>query len=283
MTEKIYYLLHGLQDRYSALYQDNIARLGPHDVVVASIGSSGQSFLGNILLELGLNYADPYTEALSEDGTSAGVPAYADYRDRLPAHEPAELTWPRFVKTHLTPEFFDHRPLLGSWILVRDPRDALYSWYRFRTEFVRDPLDQLATSFDDWLCRPGPRGLDRIDDWADFYDRWSRWSPRRCAISTFEDLKQNLVPTLTEGLRTFGIAADDARLESAIRRSSFDAMRGHERRYGGAGAGILRRGRPHEWKDWMTPSTMKHFTRDTIAPVAARFGYHLGPQQPNLR
>ncbi|MEV5301030.1 sulfotransferase domain-containing protein [Amycolatopsis methanolica] len=158
MTDKVFYLLHGLQDRYSALYQDNIARLGPRDVLVASIGSSGQSYLGGILVELGLNYADAYTEALREDGASEPVAAYDDYRERLATPDAPRRPWPRFVKTHLTPRFFTGRPLLGVWILVRDPRDALYSWYRFRTEFVRDQLDRLATSFEDWLCRPVSTG-----------------------------------------------------------------------------------------------------------------------------
>ncbi|GAB2997382.1 sulfotransferase domain-containing protein [Amycolatopsis acidiphila] len=277
MTEKTYYLLHGLQDRYNALYQDNIERLGRQDVVVASIGSSGQSFLGNILLELGLNYADPYTEALAGAGTSAPVAAYADYRDRLPAHTPPARRWPRFVKSHLPPRFYRARPLLGAWILVRDPRDALYSWYRFRTEFVRDPLDRLADGFEDWLRRPGPTGVDRIDDWVDFYGTWLDDPAVPHAVTSFERLKKEPVGALREGLHAFGLTAGEEQIEQAVRDSSFDAMRRHERDRGGTGAGILRRGTPGEWREWMTPATLAHFHRDNIASLAARFGYDLHP------
>ncbi|MFD4192636.1 sulfotransferase domain-containing protein [Amycolatopsis thermoflava] len=278
MTDKVFYLLHGLQDRYSALYQDNIARLGPRDVLVASIGSSGQSYLGGILAELGLNYADAYTEALREDGASEPVSAYDDYRERLATPGAPRRLWPRFVKTHLTPRFFTGRPLLGVWILVRDPRDALYSWYRFRTEFVRDPLDRLATSFEDWLCRPGPTGLDRLDDWADFHRRWLCGAGHlpRSAITAFEDLKRDPLPTLRAGLRAFGLSIPDSDIAAAVLRSDFQTVRRRERDQGGDGPGILRRGQPEEWRTWMSPSTADLFGRAHVAALARRFGYHLG-------
>jgi hypothetical protein len=158
---------------------------------------------------------------------------------------------------------------------VRDPRDALYSWYRFRTEFVRDPLDRLAAGFDDWLCRPGPTGADRIDDWVDFYGSWLGDETVPHAVTTFERLKKEPVGALREGLRVFGLTAGEEQLERAARDSSFDAMRRHEQERGGSGAGILRRGRPGEWREWMTPKTLELFRRDAMVALARRFGYDL--------
>ncbi|MFI0215871.1 sulfotransferase domain-containing protein [Streptomyces lydicus] len=290
MTEKIHYLLHGIQDRYSALYQDNIAELGTRDIVIASIGGSGQSLLGNILLELGLNYADPYIDALSADGTSRPVPAYADYRSRLAATDryggadTAEGTarWPRYVKTHLTPDFLVHRPLLGAWILVRDPRDALYSWHKFRTDFAKDPLDLKARTFAEWLEQPGPTGVSRLDDWASFYDAWAaaRESFPRTTVTTFEDLKSDPVPALEKSLSDLGIDIDVTDLAPAVERSSFDSMRAHEEKHPDNDARdpmtktrIMRSGTPNEWQSWMTPGLHRKFSTGHIAAAARRFGY----------
>ncbi|WP_030680674.1 sulfotransferase domain-containing protein [Streptomyces rimosus] len=290
MSEKIYYLLHGIQDRYNALYQDNIEVLGDQDIAVASIGGSGQSLLGNILLELELNYADPYIDALNADGTSRPVPAYAEYRSRLAATDRSTWDenaqerprWPRFVKTHLTPEFLEPRPLLGAWILIRDPRDSLYSWHKFRTNFAKDPLDLMAHTFEQWLEQPGPAGVTRLEDWSSFYDSWDkvRANFQRSTVTTFEDLKTNPVPTLRKNLEDLEVDVKQADLLKAIERSSFESMRAHEEKSSATGSSgnatrtrIMRSGTPNEWHNWMTPSLHQKFSTGQIAEVAHRFGY----------
>lgn len=300
MSEKVHYLLHGVQDRYSALYQDNIAEMGDQDIAIASIGGSGQSLLGNILLELGLNYADPYIDSLSADGTSAPVPAYADYRSRLSAtdrygrHEgdTDKPRWPRFVKTHLTPDFLAHRPLLGAWILTRDPRDSLYSWHKFRTNFAKDPLDLRARTFEEWLEQPGPTGVSRLEDWATFYDTWdkARNTFRRTAVTTFEDLKYDPVPALRKSLGDLGIEVEKADLVRAVERSSFENMRAHEEKHpDNSGRDpmtrtrIMRSGTPNEWQGWMTPGLYRKFSTGKIADVAHRFGYRTAAPYANPR
>ncbi|QLJ03413.1 sulfotransferase domain-containing protein [Streptomyces sp. NEAU-sy36] len=290
MSEKIYYLLHGIQDRYNALYQDNIEKLGPQDIAVASIGGSGQSLLGNILLELGLNYADPYIDSLHTDGTSSPVPAYAEYRSRLAAtdrsswndQEHSRKRWPRFVKTHLAPDFLAPRPLLGAWILIRDPRDSLYSWHKFRTNFAKDPLDILAGTFEQWLEKPGPAGVSRLDDWSSFYDAWdhARGRFQRSTVTTFEDLKNDPVPALCKSLEDLEVDVKESDLVRAIERSSFDTMRAHEEQRSRAkgdtsatNTRIMRSGTPNEWQGWMTPGLQQKFGTGKIAEVARRFGY----------
>ncbi|MCF3120440.1 sulfotransferase domain-containing protein [Streptomyces arenae] len=290
MSGKVRYLLHGIQDRYNALCQENIGRLGEKDILVASIGGSGQSFLGNILLELGLNYADAYTETLNTDGTNTPEPAYADYRSRLAAttkhdgHTAApKRLWPRFVKTHLTPEFFSARPLLGAWILVRDPRDALYSWYNFRINFAKDPLDIRAGSFERWLDQPGPNGVSRLDDWAHFYHQWAgaQETFQRTTVTTFEDLKTTPVASLHAALEGLGVEVSGADIQRAAENSSFAVMRTHEGKQDEPTRGahespedrIMRKGVPNEWETWMTSSLRSKFSTAPLSSTARRYGY----------
>ncbi|MFI9229910.1 sulfotransferase domain-containing protein [Streptomyces rimosus] len=293
MSEKIYYLLHGIQDRYSALYQENISRMGERDILIASIGGSGQSFLGNILLELGLNYADAYTEELHTDGTCSPAPAYADYRSHLAATTQRDgsaftdtARWPRFVKTHLTPGFFAHRPLQGVWILIRDPRDALYSWYNFRIHFAKDPLDIRAGSFEEWLDQPGPNGVSRLEDWADFYEQWAeaRTGFSVTTVSTFEELKRAPEQALRAALGDLDVTVTDSDLQQAIERSSFSVMRAHEESHSsdrGKGAvsatRLMRSGTPDEWQGWITPSLQEKFAGPSVTATAQRYGYRMLP------
>lgn len=279
--------LHGLRDRISPLHEANISVLGENDVLIASFGGSGQALIGNILLELGLNYADAYTEQLLPDGTSRPAGEHNDWRQRLAAshtkdspHTPPERRRrPRFVKTHLTAEYFTHRPLLGAWVLVRDPRDALYSRYRFRVDYAQDPADTAAGTFEDWLRLPGPAGLNPIDDWNYFYGSWldecSGKHPH--AVTRFEDLKADPSTTLRPALKDFGVTAESHHVLTAVERSSFSTMRAHEERNSGPETGqepkqrIMRKGKPGEWREWMTPELRKHFSR--AQAVASRYGY----------
>lgn len=282
--------LHGLRDRISPLHESNIDVLGQSDALIASFGGSGQSLIGNILLELGLNYSDAYTEQLLPDGTSRPAEEHSQWRQRLAAshtkdsaHSPSDSRrrWPRFVKTHLTPEYFTSRPLLGAWVLVRDPRDALYSRYRFRVDYAQDPADLAAESFVDWLRLPGPAGLSPIDDWNHLYGSWldearGKQSP---TATRFEDLKADPASTLCLALRNFGIAAKPHEVLAAVERSSFSSMRAHEERNSGPASGpapkqrIMRKGKPGEWREWITPELTDLFS--PTHKVASRYGYRI--------
>ncbi|WNF01213.1 sulfotransferase domain-containing protein [Streptomyces luomodiensis] len=296
MSGKVYYLLHGIQDRYNALYQENMKCLGAEDIAVASIGGSGQSLLGNILQEVGLNYTDPYIEALHADGTSSPVPAYSDYAQRLSAtadrhggERPLQKgQWPRFFKTHLTPGFLEQRPLKGVWILVRDPRDSLFSWYKFRTNFAKDPLDIASGTFHAWLERPGPAGVSRLADWSIFYEQWA---DRRAAfqvstLTTYEDLKREPVATLRSNFEDLGVTVPDDAISRAVEKSSFANMRAHESKSQAkhpdpveGNTRIMRSGTPNEWLQWITPELERQFMKGEMPAVAERYGYDLAPQQ----
>jgi hypothetical protein len=282
--------LHGLRDRISPLHEANISVLGDRDVPVASFGGAGQSLLGNVLLELGLNYADAYTERLLPDGTSQPAEEHNEWRQRLAASHTKDSEqapcsgrrrWPRFVKTHLPPEYFTNRPLLGAWVLIRDPRDALYSRYRFRVEYAQDPADIAAGSFENWLRLPGPAGLNPIDDWNHFYDSWlvnPSGKPSH-AVSRFEDLKAEPSQTLRPALQEFGITPNPRDILAAFERSSFSAMRTHEERNSGSETSlgpkqrIMRKGKPGEWREWITPELMELFA--PTQTVAGRYGYRI--------
>src|SRR6185437_16700092 len=286
------------------LCQRNARRLGIHDVVVAGDPGCGAALVSNIVYELGFGYLDPYTEVLNEDGTVRGtLDMLSGYRQRLSATagQAGEQPKPagqlgtrfprRFVKTHLYPEHYAGVPLGGTVLLVRDPRDSIYSSYKWFCGF--------SGSF--W---PGAKGTDGQATFAEFLDRrrsgdgetpvtgWARFNEcwldaassfGRFAVVRYEELKSNPVGAITGLLTTLGVDAPLDVVTRAAERSSFDAMRTREEEAAKAegeskssSARIMRRGKVGEWREWYgSDGLAERFADPVLVQAAARFGYTL--------
>lgn len=277
--------------RLSDLYRRNIECLGPGDIIVASCGGAGQSLIGNILFEAGLNYVDAYTEELREDGTAVGKEYHASYRQRLASlHDkdvgtgtrPGPAPWPRFVKTHLPPHVFAERPIGGVWLLLRDPRDALYSLYRWRRDFAEEDWDRVPGTFEQYLRERGDFTASPVDDWPAFYVAW-RERARECehtATVRFEDLKARPLEAVAQLLRPLPVDVPAERLRHAVEASTFERMRAHEDRVAAdapaaTGARMIRSGKVSGWREWMTPELERFFAGEELRSIARQFGYEL--------
>jgi hypothetical protein len=260
----------------SSLYQRNLAHVGARDIILAGYGGAGQSIVAAVVRQLGLDYIDPYTERLVEDGTSTEVEGHREFRDRLSLPQGSDGTGAmRFFKTHLPPHVFDGRGAGGSWLVVRDPRDSLYSWYRWRVAFGEEEWDTFDGSFESFLRHRDATGRTPVEDWTYFHDHWLRRPPRRdrFIVTRFEDLKTDPTATCSEALRTIGLPMPQDRLREAVEASSFTAMRAREDAAAGSGERVMRRGKVGEWREWLTPRLGRHFQDEQLWRVAGRFGY----------
>ncbi|MFJ9742820.1 sulfotransferase domain-containing protein [Streptomyces sp. NPDC101166] len=271
-----------------ALHAANVARLGEGAVVVAGYPGSGAALVGNILLEAGFDYLDPYTEVVHEDGRVTPAEQRVAYRSRLAASDlrdragrgegrdaaqPDGVPGPVFVKTHRHPEEFGGVPLRAAVLLVRDPRDAVHSYFRWRQGFSESGEHG---SFAEFLRRPAADGLVPALNWAEFNRRWADLPGGPVPTLRFEDVKRDPVRAVHTVLSDLGVASDPARLADAARRSSFQAMRAHENiRAHGSAARIMRRGKVGEWREWYTASLAVSFEPRQVRETAARFGYEI--------
>ncbi|ANZ39677.1 hypothetical protein BBK82_30175 [Lentzea guizhouensis] len=262
----------------------NAARLGAQDVVVAAYSGSGAALLSNILVELGHTFIDPYLDEIGEDGRLRG-PSDEElrrYRDRI-AHTTGS-GGRRFFKNHLPPDHFPDIATQTVVLLVRDPRDALHSSYRFFQGFADTLLSYLTiddVSFLEFLDDKGAVGEPpvTIDGWVDFYRAWAEAAQRTScsAVVRFEELKTSPVAAVTRLLETLGLDTGRAAVERAVERSSFEKMRAHEEKVaGGSTAMIMRRGQVDEWREWFGDNELSdRFRAPHMIETAARFGYRI--------
>ncbi len=272
------------------LCRRNARLLGARDIVVAGDPGSGNALVSNLVLELGFDYLDSYTEELEPDGSVRPVAGQLSYRDRLSATSGAGQrgSGPRFVKTHLHAAHYAGIPLYGAVLLVRDPRDTQYSAYHWLRGFSRSwwpDADQSGTeSFAAYLDRRrfGDGELP-IPGWVSFTEGWLAALPAlpRTAVVRFEDLKTNPVGSVTAMLAALGLSAPLDRVVAAVNRSTVDAMRAREDQAAAqdpqaSQARIMRSGKVGEWREWIgTPGIAERFADSALIATAARFGYDL--------
>lgn len=255
------------------LHYRNMPLVRPDDVVMPSIGGAGSSLLGNIVLELGLPYVDLNRDTLRPDG-SVVPPSDAISRRIRTGRQGTPTAGRRFLKTHLPAGEFDRYEMGPVWLLVRDPRDALYSWYRYHRDFAELEWERVPDTFEAFLERPFFMGHPPADDWWMFYDGWRRHGHH---VIRFEDLKSDPLATMRSALTAVGCDVPDASLRRAVEESSYAAMRRREDQVARPGdeARVMRSGRVGEWQSWMTPRLEPYFSSPALAEVAAAFGYDL--------
>ncbi|MGI5499622.1 sulfotransferase domain-containing protein [Lentzea sp. CA-135723] len=256
------------------------------DVIVAAYPASGAALLGNVLRELGHTFVDPHVDEIGPDGLPH---APADektrhYRSRTTGPSTAVPGARRFFKNHLSPEYFTDIAPETVVLLVRDPRDALHSSYRFFQGFAPTLLSYLAiddVSFPEFLDGKGEVGEPPItvDGWVDFHRAWLDAADRapRSAVVRFEELKTRPADAMTRLLRTLGLDADEQSVARAVERSSFAAMRAREQEVAGENAPmIMRRGQVDEWREWFGRDALSdRFRVPHLVETAARLGYRI--------
>jgi sulfotransferase family protein len=279
------------------LHRRNVRLAGERDVMIAGYPGSGSALLGNILTELGFAHVDPYSEVVGADGTSRVIPDLVAYRSRLAATAAADEAGHvegrglRFFKNHLAPRHFDGVSFGGAVLLVRDPRDAVHSsyrWFRGFSPFWQPEGGKGQGTFLDFLDGLGVNDEPPIQSWVDFYRAWHAALPglHRSALVRFEDLKADPAAVTARLLRAFDVTMPRAAIEHAVERSSYENMRAHEkqivaRQTGNAGTApdqplIMRRGKVNEWREWFDdPALAARFREPALVEVAALFGYRL--------
>lgn len=255
------------------LHRANALRLHGGDVVAPSYPGAGATLLGNLLLELGVNYVDLYTDVIDKRRRVSVAPERAEYRTRFPPRSEGPTDGRLFAKSHLGPHEFPSS-VRRALLLVRDPRDTLFSYHRWRLAFSEEGE-----------CRPFERFLadgisgigTAVQEWAEFHRQWLRAREHgwKVDLVRFEDLKSSGCATLAGVAVELDINVDATALRRAVESSSFEAMRNHEDATAIDARRIMRRGLPGEWREWYTSRLSAMFADSEVVDVARQLGYEL--------
>ena len=198
-----------------------LASLRRDDVVLASFPRSGSTWLRFVLANwlvlteadgepLDLERLDPMMPELAVDDLSAPWPFTG---------------LPRIVKTHRrhNPAFRRARCVL----LIRDPRDAVASYFRF---VKASPSLDFAGDFAAF-ARSHRFGLPA------WFAHWASWRDRCALLLRYEDLRRDTASEVAKLLALAGARPDASALEEAVRRSSLAEMQRLEARSAAFGEG----------------------------------------------
>ncbi len=155
--------------------------------------------------------------------------------DSIPdLHRNPNLNLPRplLIKTHfaLSPS----HPLIDQTdraiYVVRNPRDILYSAYRF-LRLTNDQVDQLtyAKAFINFRGDPAWKHMG-FGSWHEHTNSWLDQKRFKVHLVQYEDLHSTPEKTFSDILRFLDIKIDPDKLKNAIHHASFDSMKQLETR-----------------------------------------------------
>ena len=210
-------------------------------IVASPVEPSGASWLLNCFLELGIRIDHkPVADRVWRGRAPKAERIWIDTGDRQHMLNPKAGVLMKFLPALARHDCFVFRddvrvdyvqdfppcvPASGEpdgisrVLMVRDPRDAIYSAYRRAAP---------ALTFAEFLHFPNPDTLlGRASHWALFVAAWL--ATPAIHVVRFEDYKQDAEATLRAVLAALRLTSPDRDIENAVRYSSFEQAREAER------------------------------------------------------
>jgi estrone sulfotransferase len=163
---------------------------------------------------------------------------------------------PRFIKTHKPYRAFLFARPKRTIYVIRDPRDAMVSYYHFQQAHKIRPFTRSISDF-----------IRHIDYGLEAYIRhYLVWKPHITHIVQYESLKQDTKSELQKILQIVEAQVVDELTTIAVERSSFSRIRAAQERTGLSGRKrfqaqfrFARKGQIGQWADYFSKADMVYY------------------------
>jgi len=204
----------------SGLLYARAFRPRPDDVVIATFPKSGTTWMQQIAHGLRTR-GDMSFEEITE--VTPWIEAAFDVGWDLEADQ---IAAPRIFKSHLSGEQL--RLDCRSIVVLRDPIDALVSFYDFMNGWFLEPDVVSIESFVRYIAT---RDHHAGDYWSHLTSWWMRRREPGVLLTAFEELKRDLPAEVRRVAAFLGVGDDAQSLEIATRQSRFEFMKAHESQF----------------------------------------------------
>lgn len=253
--------------------------------LVSSPFSNGVAWLVNVLMELGIrcdhsSFGEAHWDA-ADKGDALSGQAY----DLLRWHLPVVYRKSHFRFDASIRIIWEHRldfakELKPTILYVRDPRDAIYSYYR--REYSQAPFPEYLKSAETYPSHfPCCFRLPPADTWAYFYMYWMMMQEFTDLIAVkFEDMRRSPVEEVKRVLEFMGVSRSEEEIREALEYSTFErAKEGMKKAEAETGKVRLtaRAGKVEEWREVFTPEALECFSGPAARAMKA-FGYEAAAQ-----
>ncbi len=262
-------------------------------VWLASYPKSGNTWLRAFLANLIANRADPLRldelaayaddEALPERFSElAGKPSHelspgeiAALRPRVHAVIAERARGTRLVKSHNMSGSFDDHPLYnwqvsaGAVYVVRNPLDVAVSMSRHFGLSIDKSIERLGNSQAATANETAFVGQilgswsAHVAGWADTAER----APGKVIVLRYEDLLEKPVRHFAKAAKLLGLGQDRARIERAVKHTSFQTLASLEQKHGFVEAvdektRFFFKGRANQWREALSREQLQHIVDD---------------------
>ena len=258
-------------------------QLRPTDVVISPYAKCGTTWVQQIVHGLRTRGSMDFEEI------TAAVPWLELAVDMGMDLEAPQKAQPRAFKSHLP---WDGIPKGGRYIcVVRDPRDALVSMYRFFEGWFFEPgsITMEAFARGEYLARTPPRS---------YWHHLASWWPQRVRpdvlLLCFEEMRADLQRSVGQIADFMGIVLDRELEDIVMEQSSIEFMHRHGTQFddhlvreardgacgvpGGARTSKLRAGRVGDHTRELSAATIRELDYIWHRDIETRFGFASYPQ-----
>jgi aryl sulfotransferase len=261
------------------------------DIIIASYGKSGTTWLQQIVAQLVFNGAEDLDVAELSPWLDLRIPPK---EIKLPLVE--AQTHRRFLKTHLPVDALVFSPKAKYLYIVRDGRDVIWSLYNHHAnanDAFYEALNDTPGRVGPPLEKPPESVVEYFRVWLeqDGYPFWSYWENIKSwwevrdlpnvMMLHYAELKRDMPTQMRRIAKFLEIAIDESKWLDILEHCSFDYMKKHATRsaplggafWQGGAQTFIHKGTNGRWKDMLTAEDMAKYEEAALK--------NLGPECAN--